>query len=86
MVSVSVSPATLSLFNVSPYHHFQRALARPSRRKDLLPSAYLYLAKVAKQLNDEATLKYAVSGAISPEAGLGGDAGAASEALSLLSK
>lgn len=66
--------------------HFQTALARAARRMDLLPSAYLSLAKVAKQLNDEATLKYAVSGAISAEAALGGDTGAASEARSLLPK
>lgn len=46
----------------------QTALARAARRADILPSAYLSLAKVAKELNDEATLKYAVSGAISAEA------------------
>ena len=66
--------------------YLQTALARAARRADILPSAYLSLAKVAKELNDEATLKYAVSGAISAEAALGGDTGVASEARSLLSK
>jgi tetratricopeptide (TPR) repeat protein len=66
--------------------YLQNALARAARRGDLLPSAYLSLAKVAKELNDEATLRYAVSGAISAEAALGGGTGAASEARSLLSK
>ncbi len=67
-------------------NYFQTALARAARRADILPSVYLSLAKVAKELNDEATLKYAVSGAIAAEAALGGDTGAASEARSLLSK
>jgi tetratricopeptide (TPR) repeat protein len=66
--------------------YLQTALARPSRRAEILPSVYLSLAKVAKELNDEETLKRAVSGAIAAEAALGGDTGAASEARSLLSK
>lgn len=67
-------------------NHLQTALARAARRADILPWAYLSLAKAAKELNDEATLKSAVSGAIAAEAALGGDTGAASEARSLLSK
>ena len=66
--------------------YLQTALGRVARRAESLPTVYLSLAKVAKELNDEATLKYAVSGAIAAEAALGGDTGAASEARSLLSK
>jgi hypothetical protein len=66
--------------------HLELALTSPSRRAEMLPWAYLYLAQAAKGLNDTATLKYAVDGAISAEAALGGDSGAASEARSLLAK
>lgn len=66
--------------------HLEAALSSPSRRAEMLPWAYLYLAQAAKGLNDIATLQYAVDGAISAEAALGGDIGAASEARSLLSK
>jgi aminopeptidase N len=66
--------------------HLETALSNPSRRAEMLPWAYLYLAQAAKGLNDTATLKYAVDGAISAEAVIGGDTGAASEARSLLSK
>lgn len=66
--------------------HLERALSSPSRRAEMLPWAYLYLAQAAKGLNDGATLTYAVNGAIAAEAALGGDSGAASEARGLLSK
>jgi aminopeptidase N len=66
--------------------YFQAALTRPARRAEVLPWAYLYLAQAAKGVNDEATLQYAVRGAISAEAAVGGDLGAASEARGLLSK
>ncbi len=65
--------------------HLQRALANPSRRAQLLPRAYLYLAQAAKGLSDEATLKFAVSGAISA-ATLIGEPEVASEARQLLAK
>ena len=66
--------------------HLQIALSSPSRRAEILPWAYLYLAQAAKELNDTATLKYAVAGAISAESAIGGETGAASEARSLLLK
>jgi aminopeptidase N len=66
--------------------HLERALLSPSRRAEMLPWAYLYLAQAAKGLNDAATLKYAVDGAISAESALGGEFGAAGEARSLLTK
>jgi hypothetical protein len=66
--------------------HLETALSSPSRRAEMLPWVYLYLAQAAKGLNDTATLKYAVDGAISAESALGGDTGVASEARSLLSK
>lgn len=66
--------------------YFQSALLRPVRRAEVLPWAYLYLAQAAKGLNDEALLKYAVSGAVAAELALGGDTGAATEARSLLPK
>jgi aminopeptidase N len=66
--------------------HLESALASPSRRAEVLPWAYLYLAQAANGLKDTATLKYAVEGAISAETALGGDTGAASEARSLLAK
>ncbi len=46
----------------------------------------LYLVQAAKGLNDTATLQYAVRCAISAEAAVGGDLGAASEARGLLAK
>lgn len=64
--------------------HLEIALSSPSRRAELLPWAYLYLAQAAKELNDTATLKYAVAGAISAESAIGAETGAASEARSLL--
>ena len=62
------------------------ALARPSRRADLLPWAYLSLAKVAREMRDEAMLNDAVSGAVSAEAAYGGDLGVAREARALLAR
>jgi aminopeptidase N len=66
--------------------YLESALSSPSRRAEMLPWAYLYLAQAAKGLNDLATLQYAVEGAISAESALGGETGAALEARSLLSK
>jgi aminopeptidase N len=66
--------------------YLQSALSSPSRRAEMLPWAYLYLAQAAKGLNDTATLQYAVEGAIAAESAIGGDTGAALEARSLLSK
>lgn len=51
--------------------NLQAALANPSRRADLLPRAYLYLAQAAKGLQDDATLKFAVSGATAAAAAIG---------------
>jgi predicted Zn-dependent protease len=48
-----------------------QALANPSRRPQVLPRAYLYLAQAAKGLNDEATLRFAVNSAIAAEASIG---------------
>jgi hypothetical protein len=63
--------------------HLQMALASPSRRAEVLPRAYLSLAKAAKALNDEGTLKFAVNGAITAEAAIGGG-GVTREARELL--
>jgi tetratricopeptide (TPR) repeat protein len=64
--------------------HLEKALASPTRRADRLPWVYFLLATVAKQLNDEATLRWAVEGAISADNALGGRTGWGSAARTLL--
>jgi hypothetical protein len=64
--------------------HLEKALASPVRRPDRLPWVYYFLATVAKQLNDQATLRWAVEGAITSDAALGGHTGWASAARALL--
>jgi hypothetical protein len=64
--------------------HLEKALASPVRRPDRLPWVYYFLATVAKQLNDEATLRRAVEGAITSDAALGGRTGWGSAARALL--
>ncbi len=55
--------------------HLEAALASPSRRADQLPFVYLQLARVAKQLNDTATLRRAIDGALTADANVGGCSG-----------
>jgi hypothetical protein len=65
--------------------YLQMALATASRRAQVLPRAYLYLAQAAKGLNDEVTLKFAVGNAISADTAIGGT-DIANEARGLLAK
>ncbi|MBA3321840.1 MAG: hypothetical protein H0T45_10405 [Pyrinomonadaceae bacterium] len=63
--------------------HLEAALASPSRRADQLPFVYLQLARVAKQLNDTATLRRAIDGALTADANVGGCSGVASQVRAL---
>lgn len=65
-------------------HHLEAAIANPSRRATVLPWAYFYLARVAKELKDEPALRRAVDGAISADAIIGGRTGISQQARALL--
>jgi len=64
--------------------HLEAAIASPSRRANVLPWAYFYLARVAKELNDVILLQRAVDGAITADTGVGGRTGVARQARALL--
>lgn len=63
--------------------HIQAALASPTRRADVLPWVYVQLATVAKKLNDEATLRWAVNAVVTADTAAGGRTGAVEQARSL---
>ena len=62
----------------------QAALANPTRRAETLSWAYLQLAPIAKKLNDQSTLRWAVDAATTADAAAGGRTGAAEQARRLL--
>ena len=64
--------------------HLEAAIASPSRRVNVLPWAYFYLARVAKELNDDSTLRRAVDGAITADTSVGGRTGVSRQARALL--
>ncbi len=64
--------------------HLEAALASPSRRASVLPWAYFYLARVAKELNDEQLLRRAVAGAETADEIVGGRTGVSRQARALL--
>ena len=64
--------------------HIQAALISPTRRGDTLPWVYVQLAKTAKKLNDQATLRWAVNAVTTADAAAGGRTGAIEEVRSLL--
>ncbi len=55
--------------------HLERAVASPTRRADLLPNAYLKLARVARELGDKDLLRRAADAAISADAAIENRAG-----------
>ncbi|MDT4896155.1 MAG: hypothetical protein QOH25_1232 [Acidobacteriota bacterium] len=57
--------------------HFEAALASPSRRADQIPFVYLRLARIARELKDDAALCRAVENLISADAVVGNSTGAA---------
>lgn len=64
--------------------HIRAALASPVRRADILPWVYLQMATVARRLNDEVTLRWAINAVVTAENAAGARAGAAEQARSLL--
>ena len=64
--------------------HLEAALATPTRRANVLPWAYYYLATAAKGLNDEALLRRAVADAITAETNAGGRSTVSRQARALL--
>lgn len=64
--------------------HLEAAIASPSRRANVLPWAYFYLARVAKELNDVILLRRAVESAITADAGVGGRTGVSHQVRALL--
>lgn len=64
--------------------HIQAALASPVRRADILPWVYVQLATVARSLNDEVTLRWAVDAVVNAEDAAGGRTGAVEQVRSLL--
>jgi aminopeptidase N len=64
--------------------HLEAAIASPSRRANVLPWAYFYLARVAKELNDVILLRRAVDGAITADTGVGGRTGVSRQARALI--
>ena len=64
--------------------HLEAALASPSRRANVLPWAYFYLGRVAKELNDVILLRRAVDGAITADACVGGRTGVSRQVRALL--
>ncbi|MDQ3253369.1 MAG: hypothetical protein M3R15_05580 [Acidobacteriota bacterium] len=63
--------------------HLEAAIASPSRRANVLPWAYFYLARVAKELNDVILLRRAVDGAITADDNVGGRTGVSRQARAL---
>jgi hypothetical protein len=64
--------------------HLEIALANPTRRADVLPTTYLRLATVAKELGDDVLLRRAVKSAIATDAAVGNSTGVADAARALL--
>ncbi|MEW6730844.1 MAG: M1 family aminopeptidase [Acidobacteriota bacterium] len=64
--------------------YIQAALLRPIRRADILPWVYVQLATVAKRLNDEVTLWWAVNAVINADDAAGGRTGAVEQVRTLL--
>ena len=64
--------------------HFEAALRAPVRHAELVPSAYLELAKAARETGDEALARVAARAAISADAALPRPTGATESARSLL--
>jgi Peptidase family M1 domain len=64
--------------------HLEASLTSPTRRADTLPWVYFFLAQAAKELGDDATLRWAVDAAIAADAVAGGRTGAAGAARALL--
>ena len=64
-------------------HHFTAALRCPSRRPDFLPTVYLRLAEVAREVRDRPAFDRAVRDAVSADVSAGGvtSAGAAAREL-----
>lgn len=64
----------------------EAAVASPTRQAEVLPRAYLQLARAAKELKDEPALRRAADAAISADAAVGGRTGVAREAGLLVKK
>jgi tetratricopeptide (TPR) repeat protein len=64
--------------------HLEEAVHRPTNVKDLLPQAYLELARIAKKQNDIAALRKAVEGVVAADAAAGGHTGTVGPAQLLL--
>lgn len=64
--------------------HLEEAVHRPTDVKDLLPQAYLELARIAKKQNDIAALRKAVEGVIAADTAAGGHTGTVGPAQLLL--
>lgn len=64
--------------------HLEAAVASPSRRANVLPWAYFYLATAAKGLNDQVMLRRAVEDTITAEANIGGRGTVSRQARALL--
>lgn len=64
--------------------HLDAALAAPSRDSETLPFLYWRYARVAKSLNDEVKLRWAVDGAVTADAATGGKGAAPYLARALL--
>lgn len=64
--------------------HAKAAVAAPVRPSELLPWAYVVLARAARAMNDEALVRRAVAPAVTADAGLGASTGAREAALQLL--
>ena len=56
--------------------HFDAAIAAPSRDLDSLPLLYYRYGQLAKSINDDAKLRWAVNAAVSADAATGGRTGA----------
>ena len=66
--------------------HLEIAVSSPTRPAEVLPRAYLQLARALKQLGDETSLKRAVEAAITADAAVGGRTGITNEARALINK
>ena len=66
--------------------HLEAAVASPSRRANVLPWAYFYLAKAAQGTNDKEAVRRAVDAAIAADAAVGGKTGVTRQARALIDK
>jgi Peptidase family M1 domain len=66
--------------------HYEAALASPTRVEGMLPEVYLQLAQAAKELHDDATLRWAAESAISADITTGINTGVRDAARALLSR